>query len=92
MSELVVRRKHALGLTRAREAAQKLADELAKNYDMRSTWQGDTLRFSRSGVDGALRVTGDQVEVVAKLGFLAAAFRARIEEQINRDFERYFCA
>ena len=92
MSELVIRRKHALGLERAREAAQKVADELAKSYDMRSAWQGDTLRFSRSGVDGALRVSADQVEVVARLGLLAAAFKPRIEERINRDFDRYFAA
>lgn len=92
MSELVVRRAHALGLARARAAAQKVADDLARNYDLRSSWEGDTLRFSRSGIDGALRVTDDQVEVVARLGLLAAAFRPRIEEQIQRNFERYFAA
>jgi putative polyhydroxyalkanoate system protein len=86
MSEIHLHRKHKLGLKKAREAAQKVADELAESFDMESEWDGNALRFSRSGVT----VSKDQVVLDAKLGFLLAAFKPRIEERLEKDFDRYF--
>jgi len=90
MSEIHLRRKHSIGLKKAKVAAQKVADDLAEEYGMQAHWEGDQLRFSRSGVDGALKVTKNEVVLDAKLGFLLSAFRARIEEHINENFDRYF--
>lgn len=90
MSEIHLHRKHKLGLKKAREAAQKVADELAESFDMESEWDGNELRFSRSGVSGCLTVSKDQVVLDAKLGFLLAAFKPRIEERLEKDFDRYF--
>ncbi len=90
MAELRIRREHSLGLAEARKAAQRVADELAGAFQMTSTWDGDTLRFSRSGVSGALRVSADHVEVVARLGMLVAMLRPQIEARVKRDFDQYF--
>jgi putative polyhydroxyalkanoate system protein len=90
MSEIHLRRKHSIGLKKAKVAAQKVADDLAEEYGMQAHWEGDLLRFSRSGVDGALKVSKNEVVLDAKLGFLLSAFRARIEEHINENFDRYF--
>jgi putative polyhydroxyalkanoate system protein len=90
MSEIHLRRKHTIGIKKAKVAAQKVADDLAEEYGMQAQWEGDLLRFSRSGVDGALKVTRTEVVLDAKLGFLLSAFRARIEEHINENFDRYF--
>ena len=57
---------------------------------MESEWEGNTLSFERSGVSGQLQVTKDSVTVDAKLGFLLSAFKPRIEEQINKNFDKYF--
>jgi hypothetical protein len=48
------------------------------------------LRFQRTGVSGELVVQRAHVEVHAKLGFLLAAFKGRIEETIHRNFDEYF--
>jgi putative polyhydroxyalkanoate system protein len=90
MADMQLQRDHRLGLKKAKAAAQKVADEMAESFDMESEWEGNTLFFSRSGVTGELKVTKDSVEVVAKLGFLLAAFKPKIEAQISKNFDKYF--
>jgi putative polyhydroxyalkanoate system protein len=90
MADIDVQRDHALGLKKAKAAAQKVADEMAENFDMQSEWEGNTLHFSRSGVTGELKVTKNSVQMNAKLGFLLSAFKPKIEAQIEKNFEEYF--
>jgi len=90
MSNITLKRKHTIGLAKAKVAAQKVADDLAQEYGMTSRWAGNTLSFTRSGVDGQLKVTKDEVVLDAKLGFLLSTFRHRIEEHVNDNFDRYF--
>jgi putative polyhydroxyalkanoate system protein len=79
MADIELNRKHAIGLKKAKAAAQKVADELAEKFDVSSQWAGNTLEFERSGISGALTVTKDTVAVHAKLGFLLSAFKPKIE-------------
>jgi putative polyhydroxyalkanoate system protein len=90
MADINIKRKHALGLKKAKAAAQKVADDLAEHFDMKSEWQGQQLHFSRSGVQGVMQIAKDSVEVNAKLGLLLSAFKPRIEEQIGKNFDKYF--
>jgi putative polyhydroxyalkanoate system protein len=90
MADIEVQRDHALGLKKAKAAAQKVADEMAESFDMESEWEGNTLHFSRSGVSGELTVTKNSVQMNAKLGFLLAAFKPKIEAQIEKNFDEYF--
>jgi len=90
MSAIHLQRKHALGMKKAREAAQKVADDMAESFDIESEWDGNALRFARAGVSGSLTVSKDRVVLDAKLGLLLAAFKPRIEERLQKDFDRYF--
>jgi putative polyhydroxyalkanoate system protein len=90
MADIEVQRDHALGLKKAKAAAQKVADEMAESFDMESEWEGNTLHFSRSGVSGELTVTKNSVQMNAKLGFLLTAFKPKIEAQIEKNFDEYF--
>jgi putative polyhydroxyalkanoate system protein len=90
MSTIELRRDHALGMKKAKAAAQRVADEMEREFGMTSEWDGNVLRFTRTGVSGELVVDKHHVELHAKLGFLLAAFRGRIEEQIHRNFDEYF--
>jgi putative polyhydroxyalkanoate system protein len=90
MADIEVQRDHGLGLKKAKAAAQKVADEMAENFDMESEWEGNTLHFSRSGVTGELTVTKNSVQMNAKLGFLLSAFKPKIEAQIEKNFDEYF--
>jgi putative polyhydroxyalkanoate system protein len=90
MSTIDVKRDHALGMKKAKAAAQRVADEMEREFGMTSTWEGNVLKFERSGVQGELVVEKGHVELHAKLGFLLSAFRGRIEETIHRNFDEYF--
>ncbi|HMX10265.1 MAG TPA: polyhydroxyalkanoic acid system family protein, partial [Burkholderiaceae bacterium] len=85
-----IRRAHGMTLAKARKAAEKIADELAAEFEMRHAWEGSTLTFSRSGVHGSIVVGVKDVEVRAKLGFLLAFLRPKIEQEIHRFCDQNF--
>lgn len=90
MANLKFERSHGMGITAAREAAQRLADLMTERYAIGCAWDGDVLRFERSGLRGTLVVSADRIELDARLGVLLAGFRPRIEEQLDQNFEAYF--
>lgn len=87
MSDIKYVRKHSLPLAQAKKVAQRTADDLADEYDLVSEWEGDTLHFHRSGVDGHMRVTAAEIDLNVKLGFLLKPFKARFEQHIERHLD-----
>lgn len=92
MSDIDIRRSHALSLADARKQAEAMASELRKQFELESQWDGDTLRFSRQGVDGALAVGKSEVRITAQLGFLLAFLKPQIERHINDNLDRIFAS
>ena len=92
MSEIKVRRNHALPLEAARAAAEKVAARLKKDFDLDYAWKRHVLHFERTGVHGELHVTDRDVRLEAHLGFLLAFLKPRIEREIEEQFARYFDA
>ena len=90
MSDIRFSRPHSLGRQQARIAAQRVADEMAQSFQMRSQWVGDVLEFSRTGVSGSLSVLDEEIVLEARLGFLLSAFKPRIEERLQANFDDYF--
>lgn len=90
MSTIELKRDHALGIKKAKVAAQRVADEMEREFGMTCRWEGNVLHFERSGVQGELVVQKNHVALNARLGFLLSAFRGRIEDQIHRNFDDYF--
>jgi putative polyhydroxyalkanoate system protein len=87
MSEINYVRKHNVSLAVAKKIAQKTADDLAEEYDLVSEWNGDTLHFHRSGVEGTMHVTPSEIDLTVKLGFLLRPFRARFEQHIENHLD-----
>ena len=73
MPDLQIRRDHQLGLAKARKIAWAWAEEAESKFSMECTVlegeTSDTIRFTRSGVNGTLIVAPDHFELEAKLGF-----------------------
>ena len=90
MPDIDIRRKHTRTLKDARAAIERVADHLAGKFDVDWSWVGDTMRFSRSGVDGHIKVTPKDVHVTATLGFLLMAIRGPIEREIHQYLDREF--
>jgi putative polyhydroxyalkanoate system protein len=88
MSEIRIRRTHSKSLDEARKAAEKMAKQLRKDFDLDFAWDGHVLRFERSGVDGELHVTTKEVRLEAKLGFLLAFLKPRIEAEVEDQLDK----
>jgi len=88
MADIRIARPHGLPLSRARAAAQAAADDLAREYALTCNWQGDTLHFQRSGVQGRIEVSPSQIAVEIRLGLLLKGFKASIEQSVARHLER----
>jgi putative polyhydroxyalkanoate system protein len=91
MPDIRIEREHTLGLSRAREVAFRWAEEAERKLDMACVYEegktADLVTFTRSGVNGELRVTHDRFELQARLGLLLGAFKDRIEAEIAKNLD-----
>jgi putative polyhydroxyalkanoate system protein len=87
MSDIHFVRPHSLTIAEAKKKVQQAADRLADEYDLESEWEGNTLHFTRSGVDGHIAVTAKEVTLDVKLGFLLRAFKTSFEMHIERNLD-----
>jgi putative polyhydroxyalkanoate system protein len=92
MAEIKVARRHHLTVAQAKKIAQKAADDLASEYDLKSEWNGDVLHFSRSGVNGSMTVTAAEIRLDVKLGMLLSAFKAKFEQHIAHRLDELLLA
>jgi putative polyhydroxyalkanoate system protein len=89
--DIHIQRDHSLGLPEARKLAFRWAELAEEKFDMACSYEegktSDLVSFSRSGVNGELKVTGDMFELDARLGFLLGVFKDRIETEIVKNLD-----
>lgn len=84
MPGIDIKHDHSMPLAKARKAVEEVAEKLAERFDVEYDWDGDTLNFNRSGVDGRIALAPKQLHVTAQLGFLLSALKGPIEAEIRR--------
>ena len=92
MSEIRIRRAHALPAERARELAEPVAPQLGQEFALDYRWHGNTLKFERDGVRGELLVDEGAIRITAHLGFPLSFLEPSIEREILVRIERMFVA
>lgn len=92
MADISIKQAHKLPHKKAKAAAQKVADQMAEEYEMNSEWDGDVLKFKRSGVSGKLVVSEKEAHLEISLGFLFKAFTSTIEEKVSAKMKKVFSA
>lgn len=90
MADISIIQDHKLTPKKAKAAAQKVADQMAEEFDMVTVWEGDILTFKRSGVAGTLVLLDKQAQLEITLGFLLKAFSGKIEEQVSKNMKKVF--
>ena len=90
MSDIDIRRSHSRSLKEARAAIERVAEHLAEKFDVEYGWEGNTMQFSRGGVDGHIAVGAKDIRVTAHLGFLLFALKGPIEREIHRYLDEEF--
>ena len=84
MPSIDLRQPHQLPLAEARARVDRVAARMHEKFDMDSRWEGDTLRFSRSGVKGSITVAASEVTVHAELGLMLSPLKGMVEDEIRR--------
>lgn len=87
MARIDIRRTHNFAMKDAKKAVDKLAKSIAKEFSLECGWDGNTLAFSRSGVDGHIALTKGEIHVYADLGFVMGMMKPMIEQEINRHLD-----
>lgn len=91
MANFTIVQPHSLSMESARAAAQKVADQMAVDYEMSHQWVGDVLEFKRSGFSGTLALVEGSVQLDVLLGFMLRGFTKKIEEQVSKNMHKIFC-
>ncbi|MFJ7565514.1 polyhydroxyalkanoic acid system family protein [Herminiimonas sp. NPDC097707] len=90
MADISIKQEHQLPLSKAKEAAQQVADRMATEFNMATQWEGDVLSFKRSGVAGTLALRETEAQIDITLDFLFKAFAGTLEEKVARNMKKYF--
>lgn len=88
MSVIDVHRPHSLDKEHAREAAETLAKDLSEQFDVNYQWEGDLLKFKRSGVKGQMTLNHADLHIHLELGMMLRPFKSRIEQEINSQLDQ----
>ncbi|KAF1707933.1 polyhydroxyalkanoic acid synthase [Pseudoxanthomonas kalamensis DSM 18571] len=84
MSSIEIEHPHTQSPEQARQSVDEVAHKLRERFEVECDWDGDTLRFSRSGIDGSIELLPQMLRVNAKLGFMLSMMKAPIEHEIRR--------
>jgi putative polyhydroxyalkanoate system protein len=90
MPDIDIHRVHGLGMREARAAAERMADELGRKFDLKGAWKGDVLHFERPGVTGSLAITDKDLRLTATLGLFLKAMRGSIESAVVAELDKLF--
>lgn len=90
MATLSIVKQHGLSHAKARQAAEKVAEDLRARFALQYTWDGDRIEFRRPGLSGELTVGKDDVRLDCTLGFLLSALKPAIENEVHKEFDKRF--
>ena len=88
MANIDIRRSHRLDPETLRERIDHLAERLQAKFDARCSWEGDRLRFERSGASGYIELTPEAVAVHLKLGLMLRPLKGTIAQTIESYLDR----
>lgn len=87
MADISLKRSHTLGLRDAHAAATRMIDKLAEKFDLKGTWNGNTLNFVRPGVTGVLVVSDHDLTLDVTLGFMLKMMKGPIEQSVHEHLD-----
>ena len=90
MARLSIARKHQLTHKKAKDAAQKVADDLKARFELNYAWRGNEIEFNRPGLSGKMLVGKDEVRLDCELGLMLSLLRPVLEAEIDKEFRQRF--
>ena len=90
MASIEILRSHSKPVKDAKKSVDRVAKQIADKFDVKSRWDGNTLHFSRSGVDGSIAVSAKQIHVSVNLSFMLMMIKGSVEKEIHRYMDDEF--
>ena len=87
MAKIHIKRSHNLSHDEARARVEEIAKDLKDKLDADYTWDGDSLRFKRSGASGSIDVGDDVIELNVTLGMLFTPLKGKIEDTVRQHMD-----
>jgi putative polyhydroxyalkanoate system protein len=87
MARIHIERRHDLGLDKAHEEVEKLAESLKSELQVACRWNGNQLVFERTGASGTITLTPDKIDLDVKLSLMLSPMKAKIEDSIRRKLD-----
>lgn len=88
MADISLKRTHSLGLKGAHAAANKMAEKLGEKFALTSTWAGNTMNFTRPGVNGTLAISESDITLEVTLGFMLKMMKGPIEQSVHEQLDK----
>ena len=83
MAKISIQHEHTQPERKVREVLDRLTDELRKEYQITSVWNGHRIEFHRSGASGTLTLHPHRVDVEIKLSMMLSMFERKIRDVIT---------
>ncbi len=83
MPSINIERDHQLSLADAKAKVEEVAAKMAAKFQMETEWKKNVLTFTRSGVNGTIKISGDKINVDAELGFMLGFLKGTIEKEVH---------
>ena len=90
MPTISINRRHKLPHTKARAAAQKIAKDLNKRFDLVCSFDGDNVAFERPGLSGTMRLGKSDIQLDVQLSFLMTPLKGTIKRAIRDELDSLF--
>lgn len=88
MATISIVRNHSLSHKKARAAAEKIAKDLEKRFELAWEWDGDHVDFERPGVSGRMLVGKDTIALDVSLGWLLTPLKGSFEKEIHAQLDK----
>jgi putative polyhydroxyalkanoate system protein len=90
MPTISIKRQHKLPHAKAKAAADKIARDLNKRFDLAYEWDRDDVSFERPGLSGNMHVGKSDIRLNVQLSFLLTPLKGPIEREIEREMDALF--
>lgn len=74
----------------ARQRVDRMAEALSKKFEAECEWDGDVLSIEHPNVSGTVTLGRKEIVLDARLGFLLAMFRDRVDAELARILDKEF--
>lgn len=89
MAQIDLTHPHAMSQDDAKAAVERVGRDLEDRLDATAQWDGDTLRFERSGASGRIDVRPGEVHVAIELSWWVPVSTDRVRSEAEALLEEH---